>query len=117
MIHRGDICWVDLDPTVGSEQNKRRPVVVVTNNGANGIVDQNRRGVLTVVPVTSNVSRVYPFQVLLPAARVSGLRNDSKALAEQIRSVDYSRIGPSVGSLPRDLLDELDAAIRLHLAL
>ena len=71
------------------------------------------RGILTIVPVTSNVSRIYPFQVMIPAAR-SQLQRDSKAQAEQIRSVTVDRIGSVIGHLPADLIDDLDRAIRLH---
>ena len=66
--------------------------------------------------MTSNTERVYPFQVLLPAA-VTGLRNDSKAQAEQIRSVALERIGLQVGRLSPALLTDLDAALRVHLSL
>lgn len=68
------------------------------------------------VPVTSSIARVYPFQVLLPAAQ-TGLRQDSKAQAEQIRSVAVERIGDTLGQLPTALITELDRALRLHLAL
>ncbi len=71
---------------------------------------------MTVVPVTSNVARVYPFQVELPA-RATGLRSDSRAQAEQVRSVAVQRIGPRLGRLPADLMAQLDEALRLHLAL
>ena len=71
---------------------------------------------VTVVPVTSNVARVHPFQVLLPTFE-TGLAVDSKAQAEQVRSVAVERIGDRVGVVPRDLLAALDEALRLHLAL
>ena len=71
---------------------------------------------ITVVPVTSNVSRVHPFQVLLPA-RESGLPSDSKAQAEQVRSIAIERIGRRMGQLTAPLLEALDEALRLHLAL
>lgn len=116
-MRRGEIRVVDVNPSVGSESDKRRPAVVVSNHGANATAERLGRGVVTVVPVTSsNVSRVFPFQVLLPAA-VVGLRADSKAQAEQIRSIDVRRIGERVGRLTPELLAELDGAIRLHLAL
>ena len=115
-MRRGDIVWVDLDPARGAEANKRRPAVVVSNDGANGTAQRLGRGVVTVVPLTTNVSRVYPFQVLVPADR-SQLPHDSKAQAEQIRSVTVSRVGEVVGRLPADLLEAVDQAIRLHLAL
>jgi len=74
------------------------------------------RGVITVVPITSNVTQVYPFQVLLPASEC-GLPSDSKAQAEQVRSVAIERVGSHVGQLPASLLAELEDALRLHLAL
>lgn len=107
---------VDLDPVLGSEADKVRPAVIVSNNGANAAAERSGSGVLTVVPVTSNVTRIHPFQVLLPAAEC-GLRRDSKAQAEQVRSVTVIRIGRCVGVLPADLLARLDAALRLHLDL
>lgn len=113
---RGEIRWVDLDPARGSEANKRRPAVIVSNDGANTTAAHLNRGVITVVPVTSNVSRVHPFQVLLPA-RECGLPSDSKAQAEQVRPVAIERIGRRVGQLTAPLLAELDEALRLHLAL
>lgn len=74
------------------------------------------RGVVTVVPVTSNTANIYPFQVLL-GADSTGLPRDSKAQAEQVRSVDVERIGALVGTLDGSLRAELDEALRLHLAL
>jgi mRNA interferase MazF len=115
-MRRGDIVTVNLDPVRGSEASKSRPAVVVSNDAANATAVRLGRGVITVVPVTSNTDRVYPFQVLLPAA-VTGLRTDSKAQAEQIRSVALERIGRPVGQLSPVLLAELDAALRIHLSL
>jgi mRNA interferase MazF len=115
-MRRGEVRLVDLDPSRGSEANKRRPAVIVSNDGANGAAERLRRGVLTVVPVTSRTKRMYPFQVMLPAVE-TGLRVDSKAQAEQVRAVDVERIGAQVGSLPPELLSLLDEALRLHLAL
>lgn len=115
-MRRGDVVWVDLDPVRGSEANKRRPAVVVSNDGANRIAEQLGRGVVTVVPVTTNTTKIFPFQVLLPARRCR-LARTSKAQAEQIRSVAVERIGNIAGRLPPDILEHLDAAIRLHLGL
>ena len=115
-MRRGDIAWVNLDPARGSESNKRRPAVIVSNDGANRMAAQLGRGVITVVPITTNTKKVYPFQVLLPARRCHMTRT-AKAQAEQIRSVSLERIGAIAGHVPPDLLDDLAAAIRLHLAL
>ena len=115
-MRRGEICLVDLDPTRGAEADKRRPAVIVSNDGANATATRLGRGVVTVVPVTTNVAHVYPFQVLLPGD-ATGLREDSKAQAEQVRSLSVQRIGAVVGNLPPDTMAELDDALRLHLGL
>jgi len=115
-MRRGEIRWVDLDPVLGAESNKRRPAVIVSNDGANTAASRLGRGVITVVPVTSNTSRVYPFQVLL-AADEAGLPSNSKAQAEQVRSIAIERIGARVGQLTAPQVAALDEALRLHLAL
>lgn len=115
-MRRGEIRLVDLAPTRGSEASKRRPAVVVSNDRANGTAARLGRGVVTVVPVTSNVARVYPFQVLIPAD-AGGLPVACKAQAEQVRTVAVERIGRALGHLSVALERELDAALRLHLEL
>ena len=115
-MERGDIRLVDLDPTRGAEINKRRPAVIVSNEGANATAARLGRGVVTVVPVTSNVERVYPFQVLL-ARNESGLERDSKAQAEQVRSIAVERIGRAIGHLAPSTMERIDDALRLHLSL
>ncbi len=105
---------VSFDPSVGSEAAKMRPAVVVSNNTANAAAARTG-GVITVAPVTSNISRIHPFQVLL-TAQATGLPRDSKAQAEQLRAVSVSRIRAAVGWVPTDTMRELDAAIRLHLS-
>jgi len=115
-VRRGEIRLADLEPVRGSEASKRRPVVIVSNDGANARAETLGRGVVTVVPVTSNVARVLPFQTLLPA-RLTGLTRDSKAHAEQVRSIDVSRIGLVIGRLPPSIAAALDDALRLHLNL
>jgi mRNA interferase MazF len=116
VIRRGDIHSVDLDPARGSEANKRRPAVVVSNDAANATAGRLGRGVITVVPVTSNIERVYPFQVLLPAAE-TGLDRDAKAQAEQIRSIAVERVGNRLGLVPNSIMRDVDEALRLHLGL
>ena len=115
-MRRGDIHSVDLDPVRGSEASKRRPAVIVSNDGANATAARLGRGVVTVVPVSSNVERVYPLQVLLPAA-ITGLGRDSKAQAEQVRSIAVERIGERMGVVPHAVMLDLDEALRLHLDL
>ncbi len=115
-MRRGEIHLVDLDTARGAEANERRPAVIVSNDGANSAAERLGRGVVTIVPATSNTEQVFPFQVLLPASE-TGLQRDSKAQAEQVRSVAVERIGGRIGVVPPDLLLLLDEALRLHLAL
>jgi len=105
-----------LTRPAGQRLARPAPAVVVSNDAASATATRLGQGVITVVPVTSNTARVYPFQVLLPA-RQTGLPRDSKAQAEQVRSVAAERIGNRIGQLPAALLTELDQALRIHLSL
>lgn len=111
LVRRGDILLVNFSPARESEANYIRPAVVLTNNAANA-----NNVVITVVPLTTNLGRVYPFQLLLPHQRTD-LDEDSKAQVEQIRSVALSRVLRRLGHVPTDLMLELDARVREHLAL
>lgn len=113
---RGEIRLVEFGQALSGEPAHRRPAVIVSNDGANWMAARLGQGVITVVPMTSNVTRVHPFQVLVPAD-VSGLDRDSKAQAEQVRSVSVERVREPVGSVPAPLMLELDEALKLHLAL
>jgi len=113
---RGEIRLADLDPARTSEADKRRPAVVVSNDHANTTAARLGRGVVTVVPITSNIARVFPFQVALQA-ELSGLRVDSKAQCEQVRAVSVGRLGPVLGQLPASIMSQIDDALRLHLQL
>jgi mRNA interferase MazF len=114
-MRRGEIYTVDLEPH-GSEANKVRPAVIVSNDAANRSAERSGRGVVTVVPITSNTDRVHPFQVRLVAADC-GLAVDSKAQAEQVRAVSPTRLRRRVGAVPRAAMLRIDAALRLHLNL
>ena len=113
---RGEIWQVDLDTVRGSEADKRRPAVIVSNDRANVTAMQLGRGVVTVVPVTTNTDKVFPFQVLLSAI-TSGLQIDSKAQAEQVRSIATQRLLRRIGRASPGELSDIDEALRLHLAL
>jgi mRNA interferase MazF len=111
-MKRGDIYFAQLDPTRGSEIQKTRPVVIVSNDVAN-----RASSLVTIVPLSSNVSRVFPFEVALTAEQ-SGLPKDSKAMAQQIRTIDKSRLSHQrSGHLKPKQLTALDEALRLHLGL
>lgn len=113
---RGEIRIVDLEPVRSGEANKRRPAVLVSNDGANTAAARLDRGVVTVIPMTSNVERIHPFQVLVRAGE-SGLPLDSKAQAEQVRSVSVEQVTERIGRVPPDVMLVVDEALRLHLAL
>jgi mRNA interferase MazF len=115
-MRRGEVYLVNLEPSQGAEANKSRPVIVVSNDAANIVATRNGVGVITVVPVTSNVTRVYPFQVLLGVDE-GGLDRESKAQTEHLRAIDVSRFGRRLGSLQTSTVRKLEDAIRVHLAL
>ena len=114
MIRRGDIYFADLEPVQGSEANKVRPVIIVSNDAANIATESLQRGVITVVPLTRNVENIASYQVFLHN-KVTGLPHDSKAQVEQVRALAFHRFLPELrGSLPPTYLAQLDAALRLH---
>lgn len=115
-MRRGEIRIVNLSPTQGAEAARTRPAVIVSNDGANATAARLEHGVVTVVPITSNTERIHPFQVRL-AANDSGLERDSKAQAEQVRSISVERVGRLIGQVPFAQMAQLDNALRLHLAL
>jgi mRNA interferase MazF len=106
-VRRGDVCWVNLDPTIGTEIKKTRPAVVVSNDSCNAYGSR-----VVVVPLTSNVSTLYPGEA---SVRVAG--RSARALGDQLRSVDRARIGKRIGRLTRVELDAVDEALRITLAL
>lgn len=116
-MRRGEVWLVELDPTVGSEANKTRRVSIVSNNARNSVSSRTGRGVLTVVPFTKNVRKILPFQFLVTPDSVNGLEVDSKAQAEQVRSLDVSRFVRRLGSLSAEDLSGVDEALLLHLGL
>lgn len=114
---RGEVYWADLEPVLGREANKVRPVVIVSNNGANSAA-LRYEGVVTVVPLTSSVGTVHPFQALVSVVR--GLADDSvdsKAQAEQVRSISVSRLRSRLGVVPATDMRRIDDALRVHLRL
>ena len=88
-MKRGSIWWVEFDPSVGTEINKTRPAVIVSNDIANQHLAR-----VVVVPLTSNVSRVYPGEALVT---VEGKKN--KAMTDQIMSADKSRLKKKIAEL------------------
>jgi mRNA interferase MazF len=117
MILRGDVCWVDVEPIRGSEANATRPAVIVSNDHANRQAVQLGRGVITVVPLTRNLTFVAPFHVLVDPTDAVGLPWPSKAQCEQVRSIDVARIGDRIAHIDNQLMQQLGRALSLHLGL
>lgn len=108
---RGDIYLVDFAPSVGAEIRKKRPALIISCNEAN----KHLRTVM-VIPFSSMIDKVYPFEVLVKKEG-SGLDVDSKLKVTQMRSVDKIRLKKYVGTLNDDIIEELEKAIKLHLAM
>ena len=111
-IERGDICIASLDPVIGKEISKTRPVVIVSNDKNNAF-----SGTVTILPITSKkLKRIYPFEVFLPKGS-GGLPKDSKVKADQVRTLDKSRIVSILGKLDESAVESIDRALKIHLAL
>jgi mRNA interferase MazF len=111
-IRRGEIYLAALDPVVGREIAKSRPVVIVSNDKNNEF-----SGTVTILPLTSqNLRTVYPFEVFLSEGQAN-LPKDSKIKADQIRTLDKSRMVKRIGALNKKDLDAIDKAMKIHLAL
>lgn len=108
-MRKGDIFWADLDPVVGSEIAKTRPVLIVSND-----VNNQYGATITVLPVTSSTAKIYPFEVPLEPNE-GGLRNMSKVKANQIRTIDKSRLGNKIGQLDSSKMKAVELAILIHL--
>lgn len=110
-IKRLDLWLACLDPTMGGEIQKTRPVLIVSNN------ENNRaNSVVTVLPVTSNTSFIADFDVFIPEG-TAGLSKDSKAKADQIRTISKERLIKKIGRLPESFLHAVNGSILIHLDL
>lgn len=109
LIKRGDVYWVKLDPIEGSEIGKTRPAVVISNDINNEFADT-----VTVLPVTSSVGKVYPFEVFIKKG-IANMSSDSKVKANQIRTVDKKRLKERIGTIPEEILGDIEKAVKIHL--
>jgi len=110
-IKRGSVWLVSLDPIMGREIGKTRPAVVISNDLNNEYAET-----LTVIPITSSTSKVYPFEVFISKG-TANLTKDSKAKCNQIRTVDKRRLIKQVGSLSQDRVKEVEKALLIHLGI
>ena len=108
---RGEIHLVCLDPTVGSEINKTRPALIISNDINNQLAQT-----VTVIPVTSSTEKVYPFETIL-SSQESGLPKRSKAKCNQIRTIDKKRLVKSLGKVSMEKLKEIEGSLFIHLGM
>lgn len=107
LIKRGDIFYADLNPVVGSEQGGIRPVLVVQNN-----VGNRHSPTVIIVPISSVRKKNLPVHIRI---RCSELPENSTILAEQIRTIDRSRLRKYVGSLNRELMKEINGILKISI--
>ena len=105
----GEIYLAELRPTIGSEISKKRPVLIVSNDTNNQYAET-----VSIVPITSTTTKIYPFEVFLSKGEGS-LLNDSKAKCNQIRTIDKQRIEKKFGKIGEKKLMEIEKAILIHL--
>lgn len=105
---RGDVYWAILDPTIGTEINKKRPCLIISSDEGNEMSSR-----VTVAAITSSVNIVYPFQV-----KISMKNKDGKVLLNQIRTIDKQRLdGKKIISLDKETMIQVDKALKIALAL
>jgi mRNA interferase MazF len=100
---RGEIYWVNLDPTVGGETKKTRPALVVSND-----IGNEMSNIIMIAPITSKVKAIHPFEVKIIMNGKPG-----KIMLNQCRAVDKSRITKKTGTLDQDVMDSVEDAIKI----
>jgi len=108
-MRQGDIWFADLNPTKGSEQSGKRPVVIVSGDTLNDALP-----IVIVVPITSKI-KSYPTCVRLLASQMSGLRKDSEAVPFQIRAIAKERLTERVGRISTGKLRDIIKGLFLAL--
>jgi mRNA interferase MazF len=106
-IDRGDVYWVNFEPSLGGEIRKTRPAIVLSNNAANAYLNR-----VQVIPITSNTDRLYPGE-----AYVRLNTEKRKAMADQLTTVSKQRLGTKIGFLSSDDLGRVEVAVLLQLGI
>ena len=112
IIKRGGIYLAALDPAIGHEISKTRPVLVISNNK-----NKTLSGTATVLPITSkSLKRIYPFEVWIEKGK-GNLPKNSKIKADQIRTLDKRRLIKTIGMLSDNDMVVVEKAVKIHLDL
>jgi mRNA interferase MazF len=106
-MRRGEVWWVDFDPSIGGEIRKTRPAVIVSNNAANAALNR-----VQVVPVTSSTGRLYPSEAVVMVAD-----RQSKAMADQLATAAKSRLKSQLGTLSKTDMEAVERALKVQLGL
>lgn len=106
-MKRGEIWWVNLDPSIGTEIKKTRPAVIVSNDSANKFLNR-----VQIVPLTSKIEKCYPSEAL-----VTVNNEKSKAMADQITTADKKRLKNLIGNISEKDMLAVEKAIKIQLAL
>ena len=106
-MKRGEVWWVNFDPSIGVEIRKKRPAVIVSNNAANQFLNR-----VQVIPLTSSVGKLYPSE-----AYITLRRKKAKAMADQLTTVSKKRLINQAGSVSKAELENLERAIMIQLDL
>lgn len=106
---KGEIYLVNFDPTIGHEVEKKRPALILSNN-----IHNCYSPLVTVAPLSSNVAKIYPFDVYI-LKNEANLNFNSKIMIIQLRSIDKERLIKRIGAVTNtEILDEISEIIREH---